>query len=107
MPAIEPRMLFEGDGIGRWLQRQKNPGTWAQLSTEQQERLWKLGVQTALAPFPAPATVCATKGARAKRSRRSSAAWRSWRSGWSGKAPTGRFQGPTERQLRSRAKRKR
>ncbi|WP_443076937.1 helicase associated domain-containing protein [Streptomyces sp. SP18CS02] len=46
LSAIEPGVLFEGDDIGRWLQRQKNPGTWAQLSTEQQqERLSKLGVQ--------------------------------------------------------------
>ncbi|MGA5772285.1 Helicase associated domain protein [Streptomyces pseudogriseolus] len=62
LPAIEPGVLFEGDDIGRWLQRQKNPGTWAQLSTEQQERLTALGVEPAQAPPPAPAAPRAAKG---------------------------------------------
>lgn len=62
LPAIEPGVLFEGDDIGRWLQRQKNPSTWAQLSTEQQERLTKLGLQPTQAPSPAPAAARATKG---------------------------------------------
>lgn len=48
-------MLFEGDDLGKWLQRQKNPGAWAQLSTEQHERLSKLGMQPAEAPSPVPA----------------------------------------------------
>ncbi|MFD8550215.1 Helicase associated domain protein [Streptomyces fradiae] len=55
LPEIQPGVLFEGDDIGRWLQRQKDPGTWAQLSTEQQERLTRLGVQPDQAPLPAPA----------------------------------------------------
>ncbi|MFD4034724.1 Helicase associated domain protein [Streptomyces sp. NPDC058637] len=55
LPAIEPGVVFEGDDIGRWLQRQKNPGTWAHLSTEQQERLTKLGVEPAERPAPVPA----------------------------------------------------
>ncbi|MFE0737388.1 Helicase associated domain protein [Streptomyces sp. NPDC058855] len=62
LPAIEPGVLFEGDDIGRWLERQKNPGTWAQLLPEQQERLSKLGVQPTEAPSPAPAAARATKG---------------------------------------------
>ncbi len=62
LPAIEPGVLFEGDDIGRWLQRQKNPGTWKLLSTEQQERLTKLSVQPAQAPSPAPAAARTTKG---------------------------------------------
>jgi len=62
LPAIEPGVLFEGDDIGRWLERQKNPGTWAQLSTEQQERLAKLGVQPAEAPSTTPAAARATTG---------------------------------------------
>ncbi len=62
LPEIQPGVLFEGDDIGRWLQRQKNPGTWAQLLPEQQERLSKLGVQPAQAPSPAPATARTTKG---------------------------------------------
>ncbi|MFF0674206.1 Helicase associated domain protein [Streptomyces tendae] len=62
LPAIEPGVLFEGDDLGKWLQRQKNPGTWAQLSTEQQERMTKLGVKPAEAPSPAPAAEHAAKG---------------------------------------------
>ncbi|MBT2900354.1 DEAD/DEAH box helicase family protein [Streptomyces sp. McG3] len=54
LPDIDPGVLFEGDDIGRWLERQKNPGTWAQLSTDQQERLSTLGVQPIEAPSPAP-----------------------------------------------------
>ncbi|MGW7757082.1 Helicase associated domain protein [Streptomyces violaceusniger] len=56
LPDIQPGVTFDGDDIGRWLQRQKNPGTWAQLSTEQQERLTALGVEPAQAPPPAPAS---------------------------------------------------
>lgn len=55
-------MLFEGDHLGKWLQQQKNPGTWAQLSTEQQERLSKLGVHPNQAPSPAPAATRTTRG---------------------------------------------
>ncbi|MEV7676809.1 helicase associated domain-containing protein, partial [Streptomyces sp. NPDC088752] len=62
LPAIEPGVLFEGDDIGWWLQRQKRPGTWAQLLPEQQERLSKLGVQPDQAPAPAPAAQHAAKG---------------------------------------------
>ncbi|MEU2770821.1 Helicase associated domain protein [Streptomyces diastaticus] len=62
LPAIEPGVLFEGDDIGRWLERQKQPATWAQLSTEQQERLSRLGIKPAEAPSPAPAAMRATKG---------------------------------------------
>ncbi|MER5996424.1 DEAD/DEAH box helicase [Streptomyces viridosporus] len=62
LPEIQPGVLFEGDDIGRWLQRQKQPGTWAQLLPEQQERLSKLGVQPAEAPSPAPAAARTAKG---------------------------------------------
>ncbi|MFE7752845.1 Helicase associated domain protein [Streptomyces sp. NPDC057428] len=61
VPAIEPGVLFEGDDLGKWLQRQKQPVTWAQLSGEQQERLSKLGMQPDQAPSPAPAAARATK----------------------------------------------
>ncbi|MGC5040113.1 Helicase associated domain protein [Streptomyces sp. DT190] len=61
LPTIEPGVLFEGDDIGRWLKRQKNPGTWAQLSTEQQQRLSKLGVQRDQAPSPTPEAARAAK----------------------------------------------
>ncbi|MFE9137534.1 Helicase associated domain protein [Streptomyces sp. NPDC007355] len=62
LPAIEPGVLFEGDDLGKWLKRQKNPGTWAQLSSVQQERLSQLGVQPDQTPAPAPATAHAMKG---------------------------------------------
>ncbi|MFC8295246.1 Helicase associated domain protein [Streptomyces sp. NPDC057242] len=62
LSAIAPGVLFEGDDIGRWLKRQMNPGTWAQLSTKQQERLAKLGIQPAQTPAPAPAAARTTKG---------------------------------------------
>lgn len=56
LPDIAPGVLMDGDDLGKWLQRQKNPGTWAQLSTEQQERLSQLGITPAQAPAPTPAT---------------------------------------------------
>ncbi|MEU9632320.1 Helicase associated domain protein [Streptomyces luteogriseus] len=62
LPEIQPGVLMDGDDIGRWLERQKNPGTWAQLSTEQQERLSQLGVQPLEAPSPAPAAKRTAKG---------------------------------------------
>ncbi|MEV3958403.1 DEAD/DEAH box helicase [Streptomyces albogriseolus] len=61
LPDIAPGVTFDGDDIGRWLQQQKQPGPWAQLSEEQQERLTKLGVQPAQAPSPAPTTKSAAK----------------------------------------------
>ncbi|MFF5393414.1 Helicase associated domain protein [Streptomyces sp. NPDC013012] len=61
LPHIAPGVLMDGDDIGRWLQRQKQPGTWAQLSEEQQERLTELGVQLVQTPAPAP-VARATKG---------------------------------------------
>jgi superfamily II DNA or RNA helicase len=62
LPEIQPGVLIDGDDIGRWLQRQQQPGTWAQMSTEQQERLSKLGVQPVRAPSPAPAATRTVKG---------------------------------------------
>ncbi|MFD5110285.1 DEAD/DEAH box helicase [Streptomyces cinereoruber] len=62
LPAIAPGVLFEGDDIGRWLQQQRKPATWKQLSEEQQQRLAKLGVQPDQEPAPAPAAARATKG---------------------------------------------
>ncbi|GAB1331626.1 DEAD/DEAH box helicase [Streptomyces sennicomposti] len=55
LPDIAPGVLMDGDDIGRWLQQQRKPSTWRQLSTEQQERLSALGVKPAEAPSPAPA----------------------------------------------------
>ncbi|GAA2513561.1 hypothetical protein GCM10010406_56280 [Streptomyces thermolineatus] len=62
LPHIAPGVLFEGDDLGKWLQRQKNPSTWKLLSPEQQERLAKPGVQPAEVPAPAPAAARETKG---------------------------------------------
>ncbi|GAB1340823.1 hypothetical protein ACE1SV_74130 [Streptomyces sp. E-15] len=61
LPDIQPGVLMDGDDIGRWLERQKQPATWKLLSNEQQERLSKLGVQPAQTPSPAPAATRATK----------------------------------------------
>ncbi|MGY4920286.1 Helicase associated domain protein [Streptomyces sp. 900116325] len=61
LPDIQPGVLFDGDDIGRWLTRQREASTWTQLSTEQQERLSKLGVQPTQAPAPAPAAKGAAK----------------------------------------------
>ncbi|MFC8872932.1 Helicase associated domain protein [Streptomyces sp. NPDC057148] len=62
LPDIAPGVLLDGDDLGRWLKRQKQPGTWAQLSSEQQERLSQLGVKPAQAPSPATAAKRSTKG---------------------------------------------
>ncbi|MET8117321.1 DEAD/DEAH box helicase [Streptomyces prasinus] len=62
LPDIAPGVLMDGDDIGRWLQRQKQPATWKLLSSEQQQRLSRLGVQPAQAPSPAPAAKRAAKG---------------------------------------------
>ncbi|MFD9195443.1 Helicase associated domain protein [Streptomyces phaeochromogenes] len=55
LPAIQPGVLFEGDDLGKWLARQREASTWAQLSTEQQDRLSRLGVKPAERPATAPA----------------------------------------------------
>ncbi|MBT2448255.1 Helicase associated domain protein [Streptomyces sp. ISL-43] len=64
LPHIAPGVVFDGDDVGRWLQQQKQPGVWAQLTGEQQERLSKLGVQPDQAPSPAPAASHGAKGPR-------------------------------------------
>lgn len=62
LPYIAPGVTFEGDDIGTWRWRQQEPGTWAQLLPEQQERLSQLGVTPAEAPSLAPAGGRAAKG---------------------------------------------
>ncbi|MEU0952517.1 Helicase associated domain protein [Streptomyces niveus] len=62
LPHIAPGVRMEGDDIGKWRWRQQEPGTWKQLSTEQQERLTALGIKPAETPSPAPATASGTKG---------------------------------------------
>ncbi|WP_110944902.1 DEAD/DEAH box helicase [Streptomyces niger] len=66
LPDIPPGVTFDGDDLGKWLQRQKQPSTWAQLSTEQQERLTRLGVQPDQAPSPAPAATNAKGPSKAQ-----------------------------------------
>ncbi|MEU9198353.1 helicase associated domain-containing protein [Streptomyces hundungensis] len=62
LPDIAPGVLMDGDDIGRWLQQQRKPGTWKQLSTEQQKRLTRLGIKPVEAPSPAPAAQHVAKG---------------------------------------------
>ncbi|MFK0256640.1 Helicase associated domain protein [Streptomyces sp. NPDC090445] len=62
LPDIAPGVLMDGDDIGRWLQQQKQPTTWARLLHEQQARLTALGVEPAQAPPPAPAARRTAKG---------------------------------------------
>ncbi|MFD8211488.1 helicase associated domain-containing protein [Streptomyces sp. NPDC059695] len=31
LPSIAPGVVFDGDDIGKWLQQQKQPATWARL----------------------------------------------------------------------------
>ncbi|MGW7688508.1 Helicase associated domain protein [Streptomyces asiaticus] len=62
LPEIQPGVLMDGDDIGKWLQQQKQPGIWARLLPEQQERLSTLGVKPLEAPSPAPAAKGAPKG---------------------------------------------
>ncbi|MFE8991218.1 Helicase associated domain protein [Streptomyces collinus] len=52
LPHIAPGVQFEGDDIGRWLQRQRR--SWAELTEEQQQRLTALGVKPTERPAPAP-----------------------------------------------------
>jgi hypothetical protein len=59
LPDIAPGVLYEGDDLGRWLQRQRR--SWAELSEGQQQRLTALGVQPAEAAPAAPAAPRATK----------------------------------------------
>jgi hypothetical protein len=79
LPAIAPGVLMDGDDLGRWLERQKNPGTWKQLSTEQQERLARLGVKPVQAASPASTAKGAAKGSKAQQAfQRGLAALEQW-----------------------------
>ncbi|MEV5737620.1 Helicase associated domain protein [Streptomyces sp. NPDC052292] len=61
LPDIAPGVHLDGDDLGRWLQRQKQPATWKQLSEEQQKRLTRLGVTPDEAPAAAPTAQGAAK----------------------------------------------
>ncbi|MFF7242203.1 Helicase associated domain protein [Streptomyces collinus] len=60
LPDIAPGVLHDNDDLGQWLQRQRR--NWAELSTEQQERLTRLGVTPLQAPAPTGAGRTGTKG---------------------------------------------
>ncbi|MGW2306243.1 Helicase associated domain protein [Streptomyces sp. NPDC001809] len=62
LPHIAPGVVFDCDDIGKWLARQREARTWAQLSTEQQARLTALGLKPDQAPSPAPAASRGAKG---------------------------------------------
>ncbi|WP_405474893.1 Helicase associated domain protein [Streptomyces sp. NBC_00009] len=66
LPDIASGVLMDGDDIGRWLQWQKQPSTWKVLSTEQQERLTRLGVQPLEVPPPAAAKRTAKSPSKAQ-----------------------------------------
>ncbi|WP_031232833.1 DEAD/DEAH box helicase [Streptomyces niveus] len=62
LPHIAPGVTFDGDDLGKWLARQREATTWAQLSGEQQRRLSALGIKPAETPPPAPTATSGTKG---------------------------------------------
>ncbi|MFF4457899.1 Helicase associated domain protein [Streptomyces goshikiensis] len=62
LPNIALGVLMDGDDVGKWLQQQKQPATWARLLPKQQERLTKIGVQPDQALSPAPAAGRGAKG---------------------------------------------
>lgn len=63
LPEIQPGVLFEGDDLGRWIQRQAS--SWTELSEAQQNRLSKLGVKPAERAAPAPVAKGAGKASAA------------------------------------------
>ncbi|EKX65607.1 Helicase associated domain protein [Streptomyces ipomoeae] len=73
LPDIAPGVLYEGDDLGKWLQRQRR--SWTELSQEQQQRLARLGVTPAERPAPAPA---AKDGGKASAFQRGLAALTQW-----------------------------
>ncbi|MGW7465321.1 Helicase associated domain protein [Streptomyces xantholiticus] len=65
LPDIQPGVQFEGDDLGKWLQRQRR--SWAELSVEQQQRLTALGVKPAEHHAPAPTAKGGGKGSAFQR----------------------------------------
>lgn len=106
LPYIAPGVVFEGDDIGKWRWRQQEPGTWAQLLPEQQERLTMLGIKGAEAPSPAPAAAGAAKGPNKARQafQRGLAALKQW---VERKARRGRCRAVTAKRSRSTARQSR
>ncbi|MFE0332519.1 helicase associated domain-containing protein, partial [Streptomyces sp. NPDC058960] len=73
LPHIEPGVQYEGDDLGKWLQRQRRD--WSQLSEEQQRRLSKLGVKPAERPAPVRAAEGGGKGSAFQRGLAALAQW--------------------------------
>jgi len=65
-------VVVDGDDLGRWLQCQQQPATWARLLPEQQERLARLGVLSAQTLPPAPSSQGGGKGPGQTRKRSTS-----------------------------------
>ncbi|MGV9248868.1 Helicase associated domain protein [Streptomyces sp. NPDC003710] len=62
LPHIAPGVQYEGDDLGRWIQRQAN--AWSELSEEQQRRLSALGLTPAERPIPASSKGAASAAGR-------------------------------------------
>ncbi|MFE2393514.1 Helicase associated domain protein [Streptomyces althioticus] len=75
LPHIAPGVLYEGDDLGRWLQRQTRE--WFQLTEEQQRRLSALGVKPAerSAPASAEGTTASGKASAFQRGLAALAQW--------------------------------
>ncbi|MFE7779397.1 Helicase associated domain protein [Streptomyces sp. NPDC057445] len=73
LPHIAPGVQFQGDDLGKWLQRQRR--SWAELSEEQQQRLTALGVKPAERPAPARAAKGGGKGSAFQRGLAALAQW--------------------------------
>lgn len=91
LPELQPGVMIEGDDLGRFIQRQERD--WAQLSTEQQERLTTLGITPA--ERPAPTAAAAKVGGKASAAfQRGLAALAQWveREGAARPVPRGRIE---------------
>ncbi|MGQ4388870.1 Helicase associated domain protein [Streptomyces sp. SAS_270] len=75
LPYIAPGVLFDGDDLGRWLQRQTRE--WSQLTEEQQRRLSGLGVKPAerFAPASTESTKAPGKASAFQRGLAALAQW--------------------------------
>lgn len=73
LPHIAPGVQFEGDDLGKWLQRQRR--SWAELSEDQQQRLTALGVKPADRPNPVPVANVTGKASAFQRGLAALAQW--------------------------------
>jgi hypothetical protein len=96
LPDIAPGVLYEGDDLGKWLQRQRR--SWAELSKEQQQRLTALGVT------PAEPPAWPRRPRAPGRHQPSNAAWQPSPSTSSARAPTKQYQEDTSNASSSTAR---